>query len=297
MGLVAIGLTVLLFLAVQDQITWPSDEGILFALLLSLAATLMLGFWSLRGIDQSRGRLRGGTFVRWIVALALLGPFGGSFVLTFCQMVHDAGIGGETRIHLKTIGSAISSYHAAHHQLPPTAIRGPDGTRLLSWRVAILPHLGEEEAELFKQFNLDEPWDGPHNRTLLDKMPVAYQMPNDLWTPGYMTYFQVLIGPGTAFERDGLRLDADFPDGAASTILVAEAATPVPWTQPADLSYDPSGPLPEFGAVPQSSYRRRKRDEFYVILGDGRPQHVYPQVPRYPVRAAITRNGGDKPDW
>jgi hypothetical protein len=49
------------------------------------------------------------------------------------------------------------------------------GEPLLSWRVAVLPQLGEED--VYRQFKLDEPWDGPHNRALLSRMPKVYAAP------------------------------------------------------------------------------------------------------------------------
>ena len=55
---------------------------------------------------------------------------------------------------------------------PPAAICDKDGRPLLSWRVAILPYIDQED--LYKQFHLDEPWDSPHNRSLIEKMPGTY---------------------------------------------------------------------------------------------------------------------------
>src|SRR6185437_7251534 len=73
---------------------------------------------------------------------------------------------------------------------------------LLSWRVAILPYLGEDV--LFKRFRLDEPWDSPHNKALLPLMPRVYGLPSakpgDPSLAAGMTHYQVFVGPGTAFE-------------------------------------------------------------------------------------------------
>ena len=54
---------------------------------------------------------------------------------------------------------------------PMGAICDASGKPLLSWRVAILP--GLEQGNLYKQFRLDEPWDSPHNLTLLPLMPIC----------------------------------------------------------------------------------------------------------------------------
>src|SRR5262249_39482337 len=61
------------------------------------------------------------------------------------------------------------------HLLPAALCDNTTGRPLLSWRVALLPHIGQES--LYKQFNLDEPWDGPNNKKLLEKMPKVYAPP------------------------------------------------------------------------------------------------------------------------
>src|SRR5262245_14014609 len=63
--------------------------------------------------------------------------------------------------NMKQIGKALRDYHDTFGHLPAQAICDKDGKQLLSWRVALLPFL--EQDVLYKQFKLDEPWDGPHN--------------------------------------------------------------------------------------------------------------------------------------
>src|SRR5438067_2250340 len=67
-----------------------------------------------------------------------------------------------SRNHLLQIGLALHRYYQAHGGLPPAAVQSKDGRPLYSWRVLVLPYL--EEQALYEQFDLDEPWDGPHNR-------------------------------------------------------------------------------------------------------------------------------------
>src|SRR5205085_10353231 len=78
--------------------------------------------------------------------------------------------------HLKQIALAIQSYRAAEKHFPPAGIRDKNGQPLLSWRVAILPRI--EEAGLYKEFHLDEPWDSEHNRKLIERMPDVYKSPD-----------------------------------------------------------------------------------------------------------------------
>jgi hypothetical protein len=74
--------------------------------------------------------------------------------------------------NLLRIGSALHLHHDEVGSFPKAAISDSRGQPGLSWRVAILPSLGERE--LYARFRLDEPWDGPHNKPLLDKMPAVY---------------------------------------------------------------------------------------------------------------------------
>ena len=80
----------------------------------------------------------------------------------------------ESRNALLQIGISIHNYNDTYGELPKNTYRA-DGTPLLSWRVHLLPFL--EQDNLYRRFNLDEPWDSPHNRTLLDQMPAVYARP------------------------------------------------------------------------------------------------------------------------
>src|SRR5262249_4640699 len=57
--------------------------------------------------------------------------------------------------NLKMIGLALHNHHDVNNAFPAPAIYSKDGKALLSWRVAILPYL--EQDNLYKQFRLDEP--------------------------------------------------------------------------------------------------------------------------------------------
>ncbi len=141
-------------------------------------------------------------------------------------------------------------------RFPPAVVYGEDGRPLYSWRVLVLPYLGEEA--LYQEFRLDEPWDSPHNLALLPRMPVYYAPPPGKRSrmPDYHTVCHVFVGKGAAFEgRQGLRPEHDFPDGGSDTFLVVEAGPPVPWTKPEDLAFDPDGPLPPLTPLFHDGFR------------------------------------------
>jgi hypothetical protein len=156
-----------------------------------------------------------------------------------------------SRKNLRALQEAMMAYQNAHGAFPPQALLGGDGKPTLSWRVALLPHLGDEAAKLYKEFKLHEPWDSPHNKKLLAKRPKVYApVANELMVP-FTTYYQVFTGPTAPFKvgkLQGPRM-ASFRDGLANTALIVEAGDAVPWTKPADLAVDPKKPLPKLGGM------------------------------------------------
>ena len=108
--------------------------------------------------------------------------------------------------------------------------------------------------------------------------------------PG-MTYYQVFVGKGAAWERQprGLRF-TDFTDGTSNTLMVAEAAEPVIWTKPDDLAFDPDKPLPKLGGHFPGG--------FNAAFMDGSVRFLHQTMSEKTLKALITRNGGEvvRPD-
>jgi hypothetical protein len=188
---------------------------------------------------------------------------------------------------LKKIAMALNAYHDDRGHYPPAALAGKDGQPLLSWRVALLPYLGEER--LYKEFKLDEPWDGPHNKKLLERMPQAYAASYP-YGPGapWRTPLQVFIGTGSVFEPGKTVRKADLRDGPGRTILVAEAEGEqmVPWTKPAELTFAAGQSLaPLYG---------RFDSGFHALFADGTVRKLTKtRVSEQNLRALITRAGGE----
>lgn len=182
--------------------------------------------------------------------------------------------------NLKFMGLAMHNFAASNGgRLPAAAIfKGEEA--LLSWRVAILPFL--EEFALFEKFHLDEAWDSPHNASLLKEMPNAYRpvAPED--TPTYSTYYQAFVGPGSLFDGEEGKVVADV---ASPTVMIVEAAEPVPWTKPEDLPYDETKPLPKLG--------RQFEDGFFAVFADGWPRFLSREVAPETIRSLIRRGDGD----
>jgi hypothetical protein len=76
---------------------------------------------------------------------------------------------------MRLIVLAMLNFEDQRGRLPGRANFDVSGQPLLSWRVHLLPFLGQKE--LYEQFHLDEPWDSKHNRALIAKMPPIYRTP------------------------------------------------------------------------------------------------------------------------
>jgi hypothetical protein len=189
---------------------------------------------------------------------------------------------------LKQISLAMLNYQKKSGTFPSAIVRAQDGKPLYSWRVMLLPYL--EQEQLFKELHLDEPWDSPDNHGLIDRMPKVYAGPGGIAAGPGLTYYQVLVGKGAAFEADRpLKSPLDFPDGLDSTILIAEARHPVIWTQPDDLVFDANQPLPELGAPRGKSIPRLCA----AAMVDGRVLFFDTEKLPQLLRPWITRNAKD----
>jgi hypothetical protein len=243
---------------------------------------------------------RGASVLKWVVfVVGVLCLAACLLALPCTQQIRDGEGWVESANHVKVIGLALRTYHEVNGRLPPAVVRGKDGRPLYSWRVLLLPYL--EQEGLYERFALDEPWDSPHNKPLLEDIPRWYLSPEARDDAPGLTRYQVFVGPGTAFERDGLTW-GDFPDGLSNTLLVVAAGDPVPWTKPEDLAYDPGKPLPPLGhlfsrpAVKVLCYPVTTEQGFLGCFADGSVRFLRGDAGEGAVRALITRNGGEKVD-
>jgi prepilin-type processing-associated H-X9-DG protein len=210
---------------------------------------IALGVIAVADIRKSRGRLQGRMLAMLGIALGVMGSTVMSVVIPLALYYRgrEPYRQAECVNNLKRIGLALHNYHASKGHFPRAAISDRQGKPLLSWRVAILPFLGSEEAALYRRFHLKEPWDSPHNRSLIAEMPATFRCPSETGTQKGMTAYQLLIGPGTIYDgKTPKRLD-QITAGTSHTLIAAEAETLVPWTCPEDLPNDHENPRSAFG--------------------------------------------------
>jgi prepilin-type processing-associated H-X9-DG protein len=189
--------------------------------------------------------------------------------------------------NLKQITLAMHNYHDRHHTFPPAYTVDKAGKPLLSWRVLILPFI-EQEA-LYKEFHLDEPWDSPHNKTLIDRMPPTYRCPASRGKRadvGKTTYL-VPRGASTIFPGpEGVKIQ-QVTDGTSNTIIMVDAGDDraVPWTKPEDWEIGPSIDLKGiFGHHPEGTN---------FAFADGSVRFLKETISPELIRKLITCNGGE----
>lgn len=188
-----------------------------------------------------------------------------------------------SQTNLKQIAIALHGFHDDKGHFPPAAIFGKDGKPLLSWRVAILPYV--DQAELFKQFKLDEPWDSEHNKQLIAKIPAIYQAQPGL--PAGKTTYLGVAGQSAMFPPGPkpVRIQ-DVLDGTSNTIFIVEvdADQAVVWTKPEDYRYDPAKPLDGLG---------RETGGFNAAFVDGSVRVISSNIDPKTLAALFTRDGGE----
>ncbi len=139
--------------------------------------------------------------------------------------------------HLHKLTLALAQYHGKYGSFPAPATLDDSGKLLLSWRVMVLPFLGDEAKALYEQFDLTQPWDAPKNKALLAKMPDVFRCPEQPPSEAGKTHFFAIVGEGCAWEKGKYLKRDDVQDPLEWTILIAESAKAVPWTKPEDLEY------------------------------------------------------------
>jgi hypothetical protein len=215
-------------------------------------------------------------------------------MLPAVQKVREAAGRSKSANNLKQIGLGFYNYHDTMGFFPlagmpaPKDVANPNAKPLLSWRVHLLPFI--EQQALYSQFKLDEPWDSPNNKPLIEKMPALYATPRAEAPPG-QTYYKVFVGdpkvtPSPIFVPGRRTRVVDITDGTSNTILAVEGGDPVIWTKPDDIVYDPKKPLPNL-ALPGAG------DGINVLIGDGSVRYInLKAISEKTLRNAITRDDG-----
>ena len=210
---------------------------------------------------------------------------GVALLLPAVQASREAARRSQCVNNLKQFGLALHNYHDTNNAFPAAAITDKNGKPLLSWRVAVLPFI--EQQDLYNQFHLDEPWDGPHNKALIAKMPTVYACPSRARVEPGTTTYKAFVGGGALFDPDKPVGMQQVTDGTSNTFAVVEGKTPVVWTKPEDIPFDPQAKpsLLDCGSNHPGG--------FNVLFTDGSVRFIKNSIALQVFRALITRAGGE----
>ncbi len=188
---------------------------------------------------------------------------------------------------------AVANYESTYGSLPPAYVKGPDGTPWHSWRVLILPFL--ECSEVYNAYRFDEPWNGPNNRKLADKVGSTFHRSGLDPATNRTTSFVAVIGPGTAWPGANALKFADIGDGLDKTLMVVEIPDEsTPWMAPIDLDFDRMSFRINDGSGKGLGSRLGGAR---VVTVNDMVRTLQETLPPERLRALLTANGGEPVDW
>lgn len=193
-----------------------------------------------------------------------------SAVLATGMLVQMRDKADEARVmnDVRQISLSMLNFESAFRRLPFAA--GPGESEELSWRVRVLPFIGQNE--LYKQFDLAQSWDSDVNRPIMEKMPPFFGEGNQT---------------GLQWVQSDIQGFADITDGMSNTIAFIHNAAPVPWTD--------SRPFTHNDAV--RMFLALKPDEALIVgLYDGSVKRIPADTKIEVFEAMLTPDGGEKVD-
>jgi len=212
-------------------------------------------------------------------------------LLPAVQKVRQAATRTQGVNNLKQLGLAFHNYESTYSNFPGNITDKKTGKALLSWRVAILPFI--EQDNLYRQFKLDEPWDSEHNLKIAKIAIKLYTPPGQQVQQdsqgNCMTPYQGLAGPSGLLEPGKKIRLANITDGTSNTILLVEAKNMVIWTKPDDVPFDPKAGFAE----PEKVFGGLSPNGFNSLFADGSVRFISNKIDQKILKALFTRNGGE----
>jgi prepilin-type processing-associated H-X9-DG protein len=219
-----------------------------------------------------------------VVPLVLLS----ALLLPAVQAAREAARRAQCTNNLKQIALAMFNYESTYGCFPPAAIYDKDAKPLLSWRVMLLPYLGQNN--LYTKFHLDEPWDSPNNKPLGELTMQVFRCPSDLG-PLVLTKYQVIVDSRGIFTGKPAGISrGEVSDGESNTLLVVEAASAVRWTKPEEIAgakvTDPSWGI---GSFHPGGLNAAMADGSVRFVKNSKENPINSRV----LQGLVTRNGGE----
>lgn len=199
-----------------------------------------------------------------ILAFVIVG-----LLLPSLQRVHEAIRRSDCLDNLTKISRAIQQYEADRGHLPPAYTVDTDGRKLHSWRVLILPYLGEER--LYQSIDLQKPWDDPVNQQARQTAPAIYQCGYNQLEPAFTSYLanvasdKFFVPAGQTKSRSNL---ATRDEQEMIMVFEVNSEMAVEWMSPRDGDLKTIRRLIEVNNLPHLS-------AFQAILAEGQAIAIF----------------------
>jgi hypothetical protein len=227
-----------------------------------------------------------------LIALVVVGLIGALYLAVANSDIVE-GDDGACQANLVAIGRAMLLYHSEHGRFPPAVVFDSQGRPMHSWRVLLLPYLGQDE--LFSQYNMGVPWDDPRNQMLGGQMPAVYHCHHSLNVAGSETSYMVVTGSGTIFAGRESASQLEILDGTANTLLVAETTgMAINWLEPRDLALD-SLALTVNSSTGVGIGSQHPKSKTHVLMADGSIKTLDNLTSPETLEAMLTIDGADTP--
>lgn len=167
--------------------------------------------------------------------------------------------------NLKQIALSMHNYHSVYRRFP--FLPSDSDNEGLSWRVRVLPYL--ENMELMEMFDLDEPWNTPNNRKLVELQPEYFGENGEAlicWVESNVSDFR------------------EITDGTSNTIALVLVPKKMNWTEPKDVDSDEVMRI--FNALEDG-------EELLVAYYDGSVHRLSADTDPKTLEAMLTPAGGE----
>ncbi len=142
------------------------------------------------------------------------------------------------KANMARIAKALLNYEDKYKSLPPAYTADEHGNSMHSWRVLVLPFLGEEE--LYEAYDLNEPWNGPNNRKLASRIPTVYFCPGDRSRAPTDTSYVAVVGAETNWPGATAMTTAQLYKGKSNSVAIVETAqSGIHWMEPRNIPWSP----------------------------------------------------------
>lgn len=234
----------------------------------------------------------GGSVILVVVVIVILGFFvcgglGVALLLPAVQAARESARRMQCSNNLKQIALALHNYHDVNGSFPPAYTVDANGKPLHSWRTLILPYIGQEG--LYRQIDLDEPWDSPKNQAFNKIQLPNYHCASD---PNAVDCSYVaIVGPNSVFQGPTATQIPMITDGTSNTIMIVEVrGNHKSWMEPADLDATTMQYKVNAGSTDPGSFHPGGMNASYA---DGSVRFLSQSMDPAVFRAMTTINGNE----